>query len=210
MNVIKYCKRPFELNLEGLSSMNREIIARWNATVTTLDEVYMLGDWSMHNPKWYLLLKRLNFAKLYWVVGNHDKRTALENMLAPGGSLEHLHSKVQVFSSCYVTLAGKEYFCVHRPMHSRDDIPTICGHVHERWRFRKAGDTIGEHSRKLPPTKKVLKQPILNVGVDVHNFFPISESDVVEYFESNGDRPSRYIEPTMEERSADGAGEQDP
>jgi len=183
-NVIKYCDRPFkdDKGEPDIGKMHRALIDNWNATVSQLDEVYMLGDWSMHNAKWYLLLKRLNFSKLYWVVGNHDKRSKLEQMLAPGGELEGL--KVQVFSSCYVELGGKQFYCVHRPIQARDDMPSLCGHVHEVWSMRWPGDSIQEHSRKMQNMPaKLLLQPILNVGVDRHNFRPISETEVLAFFD---------------------------
>jgi calcineurin-like phosphoesterase family protein len=103
-------------------------------------------------------------------------------MMEAQEDMQHLREKVEVRDEMVVDIGGKEFFVVHRPIQARDDMPTLCGHVHERWTFLQAGAEISEHSRNMDKTVKKLKQPILNVGCDVHNYKPISDDQVLEYF----------------------------
>jgi calcineurin-like phosphoesterase family protein len=65
-NIIKYCKRPFQLSYE----MNDAIIERWNEVVDKKDTVYHLGDVIFGKD---LDLSRLNGTK-FLLRGNHDKK----------------------------------------------------------------------------------------------------------------------------------------
>jgi calcineurin-like phosphoesterase family protein len=176
-NVIEYCKRPFK----NVHEMNQLLASRWNERVKPEDDVMFLGDWCL-NPKFYFWLKYLNFNHLYIVRGNHDRPSKLMAMLADDLSMQHLLGKVSVHDQMTVEIGDKKFFCVHRPLQSSDEIPTICGHVHERWLFLKPGVVIGEHSRSYDKVTKMLVQPILNVGCDVHGFYPISDEQVLEFF----------------------------
>jgi calcineurin-like phosphoesterase family protein len=143
--------------------------------------VVVVGDWCL-NPKFYFWLKYLNFKKLILVRGNHDRPSKLMAMLMDDPSMQHLVGRVEVRDQMEVEIGGRQFFVVHRPLQSSDEMPTLCGHVHERWQFLRPGVEIGEHSRSYDKVTKVLKQPILNVGCDVHNYKPISDDQVLEFF----------------------------
>lgn len=162
--------------------MNAALIANWNAKVTKDDDVYFLGDWSL-DPRWYRELARLNFRMLYWALGNHDYRAKLLSMVER--RFPHLKDKIVVADNFQIKIGEQDFHLCHRPILGRDDMPTICGHVHEKWLMRKPGDSLSEHSkawRAMPP--KLIIQPILNVGVDQHNMRPISEDEVLAFFRS--------------------------
>ena len=180
-NVINYCKRPYK----DIEEMHRALVANWNAVVSDMDDVYFLGDWTLDDKprKYYAFLKKLNFRKLYWIVGNHDKSTKLEAFLRENPAID---KKVQVLACCYITIEGQDFYLIHRPILGRDDMPTLAGHVHEKWKYLPKDSIISEHSKRVGPMPaKVLQQPVLNVGVDQHGWRPISEVEVVEYFKQN-------------------------
>ena len=176
-NVIRYCNRPFV----DIHHMNETLIRNWNESVGTSDDVWFLGDMVMNHSCLYLI-NRLNFGHLYWILGNHDKESRIIREL-DGGSLGALKDKVSLAKSAVCTIKGTEFFVVHRPMDSSDFMPSLVGHVHERWTFLPEGALIKEHSRRTNSlTEKTLKQPILNVGVDVHGYKPISDEQVLTFF----------------------------
>lgn len=77
-NIIKYCHRPFD----SVDEMDNELIKLWNDTVDEEDEVFVLGDFSLHGKPDYLsyLLHRLKGRK-YLVRGNHDHRKAVKKTI---------------------------------------------------------------------------------------------------------------------------------
>jgi len=176
-NVLTYCNRPFK----DAYHMNEVLISNWNESVGTSDDVWFVGDMMM-NHGYLHLLNRLNFGQLYWILGNHDKEKRIQRELSEG-CLYGLKDGIHLMKDAVETIGGVEYFITHRPINSSDNMPTICGHVHEKWKFLATGTLISEYSRALNRTvSKVIKQPILNVGVDVHGFKPISDEEVVKYF----------------------------
>jgi calcineurin-like phosphoesterase family protein len=84
-------------------------------------------------------------------------------------------------------LDGQSFFLTHNPMDASNELPTICGHVHENWTFLRAGEYCTEKNSKAMVVKRRLKQPVLNVGVDRHNFSPVKAEDVLRYFNQQFD-----------------------
>jgi len=70
--IIRVCRRPFEITLDGLAAMNEALIAAWNARVQKHDTVYHLGDFLWRgDPQKFLA--RLN-GNVVFMRGNHDAR----------------------------------------------------------------------------------------------------------------------------------------
>jgi calcineurin-like phosphoesterase family protein len=68
-NIINHCNRPFPTADE----MDEALIDNWNVTVKTNDEVYILGDFTMHPAaEAHRYLTRLKGRK-YFIKGNHDR-----------------------------------------------------------------------------------------------------------------------------------------
>lgn len=169
-NVIDYCKRPFANVLE----MNHVMLSRLQQTLTDDDDLYFLGDWSMHQ-KYYSLLKAVPCRHFYFVLGNHDKAGKLAQQV----DLDALESRLTIAKKMTTKIGDQDFFLVHRPVMASDNVPTLCGHVHEKWRVQPAGVEISEYKYRDVQAPKLLKQPVLNVGVDQHDFWPISEVEVV-------------------------------
>lgn len=171
-NIIRYCNRPFDT----VEQMSEVLIANWELAITSGDAVYFLGDFCLRG-EFALLLADLPFDHLYFVHGNHDPVAKMKALQDP---------RVEFFTDLTIELDGHTFFLTHNPMKASDAFPTICGHVHENWTFLRAGDYCMEKNSKMMVIKRRLRQPVLNVGVDVHNFRPISDEDVLRYFNLAG------------------------
>ncbi len=155
-NIIRYCDRPYA----NEKQMRTDIITRHNQVVRPDDEVIHVGDFAMvGTSQWEkvgAVLKHLNGTH-HLVIGNHDD-CKWDKYIACG------------FSSVHSALWFKEdgICCVHDPsnwavvQHNFDIM--VCGHIHGLF------DVIRESE-----TKKVV-----NVGVDVRDFKPISMNQVKE------------------------------
>jgi len=172
-NVIGYCNRPFA----DANEMDSVMLANLQQRLTDEDDLYFLGDWSMsHN--YYELIKKVPFRHLYFILGNHDKAAKLMSQL----EADAIASKVTIAKNLTVQINGYDLYLVHRPMEASDTIPTLCGHVHEKWLVQRPGAVLREYKHHKESDPRTIKQPILNVGVDQHKFLPISEREVLDLF----------------------------
>ena len=99
------------------------LIQEWNKVVLKRDTVYLLGDLSMENKKYYHLIDRLN-GLINVVLGNHDRRQDVPEMM------KHVNSVAGA-------IGYKGYFLTHCPMHKselryRNVRGNIHGHIHDR------------------------------------------------------------------------------
>lgn len=154
-NIIKYCNRPFV----SVDEMNRILIQNYNSVVAYNDVVYFIGDIGfMQDDALVTLLSRLNGSKIL-IYGNHDKVIRKS---------EQKFKKVFSHIRDYLEVSGEKqkYILCHYPMLSwngsgRGNI-MLHGHAH--------GNTNYGHIKDMK---------IMDVGVDCHNYFPISEEDVL-------------------------------
>lgn len=169
-NIIRFCDRPFR----SVDEMDAAIIDAWNATITNADEVYVLGDFAMKVSLGRVgeIVRSLRGHAKHLIMGNHDRHKAHHYVKAGfttarrGEILESRHRVNGETIPLYL-----QHHPVFKVMPERGhDHWILCGHVHQRW-------TIQENQR------------LLNVGVDVHNFKPISEARVVEMIQEAEDGP---------------------
>jgi calcineurin-like phosphoesterase family protein len=165
-NVIKYCNRPYK----DVTHMNESLISNWNEVVTETDEVFVLGDFSLDERYVERTLARLSGTK-YLIMGNHDlcfKRPSFIEKYVKRG-----FKTVQ--SSGEVEIGGVTFLMNHFPYTNKDPrfvdkiledrgTPLLSAHVHEKWQV-------------LLSEKGTFQ---LNVGVDSHNYYPISEEKVLD------------------------------
>jgi len=157
-NILEYEMRPFK----KLQDMNNEIIRRHNTVVAPEDTVYFIGDISLRGPEnfnyYRALLRKLNGEK-HLILGNHDR-------LNPFAYVEA--GFISVHTSLIIRdWDGNEYVLCHDPAPAcidhnlRPDSARIwlCGHVHSLF---------------------ATCRNVINVGVDVRNFTPISFNEVYE------------------------------
>lgn len=132
-----------------VEEMDETLIDNWNAVVHPNDIVYHLGDFAWKNISDYL--KKLN-GKFILIIGNHDEKQLKQFPK----SIEKVHYK-------FIKLNKKKIVLSHYPF--------------ESWNTKRYG-TIHLHGH-CHGTLGTFQKNRLDVGVDVHNYFPISFDQVI-------------------------------
>jgi calcineurin-like phosphoesterase family protein len=183
--------------------MNKEMVEKWNAVVKPEDTVYYIGDFSLAFSPVEVYTKLMNGKKVL-ISGNHDfthpynkksrnadSRKMWEDkyreqgwIIAPLIQCFEFHNaedqtskgcvkelKKTVFKMCHIPYAhsaGDAYqdkFKKYRP--EDDGTVLLCGHVHSIWKTKRSD-------------KGTL---MINVGVDVWNYAPVSLDQIVQLTE---------------------------
>lgn len=136
----------------SIEEMNHALINKWNKRVSKADKIYYLGDFALSSiDRIKLILDKLNGTKIL-IKGNHDR-----------------HSRKKYVESGFIDVHNFFYLegfvLSHKPLVDKNtkyiDLWNLCGHVHEKW--------------KIDTNRK-----ILNVGVDVWEFEPISLDQILK------------------------------
>jgi calcineurin-like phosphoesterase family protein len=139
-----------------VGQMNQELIRRYRQVVNPEDTVYFLGDLTIVGP-------------------NHKMHIAHIVDQLPGTKILILgnHDKLNPFTyvdigfqSVHTYISVEEFHLIHDPAISNvnHEFKWLCGHIHILF-------------------KKI--RNVLNVGVDVWNFFPINITEVRREFSGN-------------------------
>jgi calcineurin-like phosphoesterase family protein len=152
--IIQYCNRPFKT----LEEMNETLINNWNNIVTKKDEIYVLGDFGFLNITEYeKILPRLN-GKKYLIRGNHDNQNCYQ-IIGWKNVKDYLKLRYN----------NVKFILSHYPMVSWDSKNhgsiMLHGHCHGTLN-RTITDLIGDS--------------IIDVGVDVWNYTPVSLDSIIE------------------------------
>ncbi len=133
---------------KNISHMNSEIIRKHNERVKAEDKVYFLGDF-LFGGKPENFLKQMN-GRWHFCGGNHDFNNKL---------------KVRT-EQMILRIGGLKVQLLHNPEYASVDYQLIlCGHVHSIFKVKEL---------KYCGRKSI----IINVGVDVWNFYPISWDEI--------------------------------
>lgn len=150
-NIMSFCKRPFN----SVDEMNEIIIERFNNTVKKGDIVYFLGDFCFGEFKEYFPRLRRDII-FNFIKGNHDKK------------ISKIKYNVDYFSDGIkdINMYNQSISLCHYPLRSwnKSHFNSWCLHGHHHY------DTSGDFSGK-----------IMNVCVDLNNFYPFSYEDVRSY-----------------------------
>jgi calcineurin-like phosphoesterase family protein len=190
VRILELCDRPFK----SVHHMNYSIIERCNDIVTERDTLVLHGDDVMgqyfENIKLFQLVRA---GKIVLIPGNHD-RFSLAFKGTDASRREAAHTLKQVIgervrvlidkkpSSWEREINGHQVLLSHYPYrgdHTQKDrhlemrpvdegLPLIHGHVHGKWR---------ENGR------------MLNVGVDVWDFAPVSQHAITLWLEGLPSQP---------------------
>ncbi|MBR0198281.1 MAG: metallophosphoesterase [Kiritimatiellae bacterium] len=155
-NIIRLCGRPFK----SLEEMDATLLERWNAKVKPGDTVYILGDLFFRSAQVEPVLKALNGRK-HLIVGNHD-HTWMGKV-----KVDDYFESIQTIKE--VVVDGRIMTLCHYPMLSYPQARRgwmAYGHIHNNIRD-DYWPLIVRRSR------------LLNVGVDVNNFEPVSFDEMV-------------------------------
>lgn len=181
VNVIRYCQRPFK----DVEEMNELMILKWNEVVLPTDTVYCVGDFSMAFRAVELYTKRLNGYKIL-VAGNHDfchpahkkskteenQKKWIEKYHENGWDEVHIHGTIDIPGVAVVNVNHLPYLDPNEDLRHAKFRPAndgrwlLCGHVHEKWAQR---------------------EKMINVGVDVRNFKPMSFQEIADLITANPD-----------------------
>ena len=152
--------------------MTEVMISKWNSVVKPEDTVKYLGDFSLSKAA-LIYVSQLNGIKDL-IAGNHDHthpahakkpdriKRMTEQYLEAGFNSVKLEDEVQIGSHRVVLHHmpysgdhGKERYAQYRP--KDNGLYLLHGHVHEKWKVRGK---------------------MINVGVDVWDFFPVSQTQI--------------------------------
>lgn len=154
-NVIEYCNRPFKT----VEEMDSTLIKNWNSVVGENDVIFNLGDFCFGSKKsWVYLNENLNGIK-YLAAGNHDSNITPDNYV----DVQHM------FNIRVVEKDGAEQRI------------TVCHYPMVSWyqSHRGAWQLFGHHHGGLSNKGDLtVRSTQLDVGVDVHNYYPISYGEV--------------------------------
>jgi len=190
-NIIDFCNRPWDT----VEEMNEGLISNWNSVVGPKDQVYILGDFAFGGPKRLeYAVNRLNGQK-YLVKGNHDYFKNLKK--APGAFAwikDYYELKLEDKKGI-----KRRIVMSHFPMSSWHGMGHgaihLHGHTHgssinpntliysededTRWAVEKVNNLASELGlpRYMTPLKRI------DVGVDCHNWYPVSLDWIFDYMD---------------------------
>ena len=177
--IIEYCNRPFKT----VEEMSEVLLANWNFKVSKKDMVFHLGDFGFSSDvdRIDMMARALN-GSIHLVYGNHDEERKLKklNCFAWQGHLKYLRVRMPDGRMQKIMMS-------HYPM---------CA-----WRAGHKGSWMlhrHSHGTHVGLGKK------MDVGVDAHNFFPISMDDVNAYMASKSIRIEDYHAGLIREDLIDG------
>ncbi len=164
-NIIKYCERPFE----NITEMNNTIIERWNKKVPKDAVVFHLGDFSLtaHPKALDELIDSLN-GTIYLIIGNHE-RDALRTEYVRN-NWKGVYDIAEIYVKDDEITYGEQHLVMcHYPM--------LTWNASHRGSWQLFGHVHGGLSNK-----GVIKHSVtqMDVGVDCHNFTPLSYQEVKE------------------------------
>lgn len=160
-NIIRFSERPFA----SVEEMDAELIKRWNEKVSPGDIVYHLGDISLAKPeRTKEIFDQLNGC-IFLIQGNHDK-----SALSYPKRFEWIKDYYELNVDDEQAPNGKQKIML---MH----------YAMKVWRssFRGTWHLYGHSHGSLPddPTSRSF-----DVGVDCHNFTPLSYDEVKAIIQS--------------------------
>jgi calcineurin-like phosphoesterase family protein len=134
------------------------IISRHNSVVDPNDVVYVLGDviYKDADPSEFLpMVRRMNGIKLL-IRGNHDAGIT-DQQFSPYFAAGIIADG----GGGNFTVDGIKCYATHYPSSGKKDAFNLVGHIHGAWR---------------------VQLNCLNVGVDVHNYYPLSFDKIPFHF----------------------------
>ncbi len=147
----KRSRRPFA----DINAMDLAMIDRWNNKVKPNDKVIHIGDFGNYD-----MVSKLN-GNITLLAGNHERddveagKINEQYLLSLGFKDVYLEEK-----RIFITLDGDPFELVHEPSYSTTNNYTLFGHIHKLQMVKRGG---------------------LNVGVDCHNYEPLSLKEVFAF-----------------------------
>jgi len=155
-NIIKYCNRPFA----NVKEMDETIIKNINDRVGENDTIFFLGDFCMKRSSeasnapqnaFDYYRNQIKCKNIIFIQGNHD----------------HNNGTQTIIQSLIIEHGGCRIFVTHDPKYAKEDFKlNFCGHVHEKWQFKKLGK----------------KSIICNLSVENWNYRPVDINEIMQSY----------------------------
>ena len=136
--------------------MDQHMISKWNEIVQPEDTVYHLGDFA-YTPEGIKIADKLNGTK-HLILGNHDTKFDVR-LFDPYFESVQDNMKLTIKDGD----DKLDVYLVHYPTKGVPDRFNLVGHIHGVWRLQKN---------------------MLNVGVDAWHFKPITEKEILFFYEA--------------------------
>lgn len=135
---------------KSVKVMNDTLVRNWNNRVGKHDLVIFLGDFAFKKRG------EDNVKKWLSLLNGH--------IAFVRGNHDRNNSLNARITSLILNIGGKEVFCTHNPRNYRKKYPiNLTAHVHEKWRIQKRNSSY-----------------LINVGVDVWNYAPVSIDEILK------------------------------
>ncbi len=86
------------------------------------------------------------------------------------------HNDVKsIFTSAVINYGGIDWWLSHRPVAKYKF--NLCGHVHDHWKIKRGGSHV-----------------IVNVGVDVWDFYPVDINEILAFLAREGVRVGKEVD----------------
>lgn len=168
-SIIKHCPGRFE-EFGSIDKMEGGFISRHNEVVKPDDVVWHIGDFcwlKADNRNYYeTLMSKLN-GEHHLVLGNHDYCSPFYYVAI---GFTTVHTALQLTINKHNIIMSHDP-CVYTKSYN-DSYILLCGHVHTLFKFI--------------PDKR-----IVNVGVDVWKYYPISLETIIDTLEQNAKRKEK-------------------
>ena len=158
-NIIKYCNRPYKY----VDEMNESLIKIWNETVGDNDDVYHVGDFAFCGPDVAERIACRLKGRKHLIIGNHDHKRILKKLEPHFVWIKDVYMlKVQDQSPLF----GK-----------KNQQIWLSHYAHKVWPQGHYGvwNLFGHSHGGLKDDPTTLS---LDVGVDVHNYRPVSYDEI--------------------------------
>ena len=159
-NIIRSVGRPFA----AAEDMDETLIQNWNHCISPVDEVYILGDFTLRGPQQAMeLLRRLNGQK-YLIRGNHDQfvdRATFDKTL-----FHWVRDYHKLFYQ------GRQFVLFHYPIAEWDQSHHGAIHLHGHQHNHAGYNTQNAQHGLLR----------YDVGVDANGMFPVSVEQIIHFF----------------------------
>lgn len=151
--MIEYCERPFK----NVIDMNDRLIRNWNERVKPDDTVIVVGDFGFNSSS-EDKIRGISYSMEYL------KRNLNGDIVLLKGNHDTNNKVKTKIKSLSVEFGGYDIFVVHNPEDYNPDYDlNIVGHVHKLWK-----------------TKTIDNDALVNVGVDVWNYRPVSMQEILD------------------------------
>jgi len=144
-----------ERPFKNVKEMDKTIIRNHNSRVKPNDTVYFLGDFCFRNTNKDRKAER------------YIKKLNGRFVFIRGNHDNNNSLKTRLYA-CIINMGNMSIFLVHNPInYMKNYHMTFHGHVHGLWKFKYEKDN----------------HPLVNVGVDVWNFMPVTFNEIMKEFQ---------------------------